>query len=393
MKQLQLLAFKDVVSVLEKENVFYTYWPEDWINLLRKPAEPWKLKKKLEGLTERLFVIFSDILFIQNDAQALMGNRPWIVTKRPLHQEQFEYVCKAWLKVLDENHAIPMLVDNEMKWHNGSVKDVFEGDNNAHFKWIPAIVTDKICEEPLHLSVSPEIASDVTFYRIQSGRVFEAISEPIRKNNKQDYFSYVYRFEAITRGVENKPLLKVSFGIRRYYQKGTKLVNLIRNRQNVTVYVSIPNPFINEEKRTFAKLKIEQGKSGVIWEKNSFKLLDDLILGDFPELNEVMKDPKSYIEGADKQILCVYNESTFSIVGTKVQRGIGLPEKEELLNVFMNRFPNFEIINSGKEVKTSFNDHILPLYAPSGVEELKLEICSHHMADKVKEVLVKKTWQ
>ena len=45
MKQLQLLAFKDVVSVLEKENVFYTYWPEDWINLLRTPAEPWKLKR------------------------------------------------------------------------------------------------------------------------------------------------------------------------------------------------------------------------------------------------------------------------------------------------------------------------------------------------------------
>ncbi|PEF55705.1 hypothetical protein CON32_22905 [Bacillus cereus] len=390
MKQLQLLAFKDVVSVLEKENVVYTYWPEEWINLLRKPAKQWELKRKLEGLTERLFVIFSDILFIQNDAQALMGNRPWIVTKRPLHQEQFEYVCKAWLKVLDENNEIPMLVDNEMKWHNGSVKDVFEGDNHAHFKWVPAIVTDKICEEPLRLSVSPEIASDVTFYRIQSGRVFEAISEPIRKNNRQDYFSYVYRFEAITRGVENKPLLKVSFGIRRYYQKGTKLVNLIRNRQNVTVYVSIPNPFINEEKRTFAKLKIEQGKSGVKWAQNSFKLLDDLILGELPELNEVMKDPKSYIEGVDKQILCVYNESTFSIVGTKVQRGIGLPEKEELLNVFMDRFPNFEITSPGKEVKTSFNDHVLPLYAPSGIEELKLEICSHHMAEKVKEVLVKK---
>ena len=98
-------------------------------------------------------------------------------------------------------------------------------------------------------------------------------------------------------------------------------------------------------------MKIEQGKSGVIWEKNSFELLDDLILGEFPALNEVMKDPKSYIEGVDKQILCVYNESTFSIVGTKVQRGIGLPEKEELLNVFMNRFPNFEITSPGKEVK------------------------------------------
>ncbi len=80
----------------------------------------------------------------------------------------------------------------------------------------------------------------------------------------------------------------------------------------------------------------------------------------------------------------------FQLWEQKVQRGIGLPEKEELLNVFMNKFPNFEIVNPGKEVKTSFNDHILPLYAPSGVEELQLEICSHHMVDKVKEVLVKK---
>ena len=136
MKQLQLLAFKKVIPVLEKETVFYTYWPEQWINLLKLPRERWKLRRKLEGLTERLFIIFSDILFIQNDVQALEGKKPWIVTKQPLRQEQFEYVCKAWLGIIAENSDAAVEVTREIKWHSGAIKDVFEGDDNAKYKWV-----------------------------------------------------------------------------------------------------------------------------------------------------------------------------------------------------------------------------------------------------------------
>ncbi|TKJ06055.1 DUF3962 domain-containing protein, partial [Bacillus cereus] len=32
-------------------------------------------------------------------------------------------------------------------------------------------------------------------------------------------FSYVYRFQCITRGGENAPLLNISIGIRRFYQE------------------------------------------------------------------------------------------------------------------------------------------------------------------------------
>ncbi len=45
------------------------------------------------------------------------------------------------------------------------------------------------------------------------------MSEPIKDENTQDYFAYVYRFEYITRGGENIPLLNVSIGIRRFYQE------------------------------------------------------------------------------------------------------------------------------------------------------------------------------
>ncbi|WP_369900868.1 pPIWI_RE module domain-containing protein [Bacillus manliponensis] len=390
MKQLQLLAFKEVIPVLEKENVFYMYWPEEWINLLKVPNEQWKLKQKLSGLTERIFIMFSDVLFIQNDAKALGGKKPWIVAKRPLSKDQFEYVCKAWLQVIDENRDIMTEFMGEVKWHSGTIKEVFSEDDNAKYRWVPAVVADQLCKEPFHLSISTEFSKKVSFYRIQSGKAFEAMSEPIRRTNRQDYFSYVYRLELVTRGIENEPLLKVSFGIRRFYQKRVKTEKLIRNNQKVSVFVSIPNPFSNDEKRSFAKLKIEQGKLGVKWERGSFGLLDDLVLGELPSLNEIVKDPKAYVEGENVKVLVVYNESTFSIDGTKVERGMGLPEKEELLNVFLRTFPSFEILSPCEEVKTAFNSDILPLYSPEGIEELKVEVYSNEMLEKVKEVLVKK---
>jgi len=390
MKQLQLLAFKEVIPTLENETVFYTYWPEKWINLLRLPKEQWKLRKKLEGLTERLFIIFSDILFIQNNVQALDGKKPWIVTKQLLGQEQFEYICKAWLGIIAEDSNSAFEVTREIEWHSGVIKDVFREDGSAKYKWIPALVADRLCEASLALSISPDLPSSLTFHRIQSGKVFEAMSEPVKQKSRQDYFSYVYRFELITRGIESEPLLRVSFGIRRFYQRRAKEAKLIRNKQKITVFASIQNPFLEGEKRSFAKLKIEQDRFGVRWEHNSFGLLDDLILGDIPDLKEIMKNPTAYIEGDSTRVLVVYNESTFSVVGTKVQRGMGLPEKEELLNVFLRKFPDFEILPPCKEVKTSFNDNILPLYAPYGLEELQLEVYSYGITEKVKEVLIKK---
>ncbi len=45
------------------------------------------------------------------------------------------------------------------------------------------------------------------------------MSEPIKDEKTEDYFAYVFRFEYITRGGENIPLLNVSIGIRRFYQE------------------------------------------------------------------------------------------------------------------------------------------------------------------------------
>ncbi len=54
---------------------------------------------------------------------------------------------------------------------------------------------------------------------LRSQNICEAMSGPIKDEKTQDFFSYVYRFECITRGGEDAPLLNISIGIRRFYQE------------------------------------------------------------------------------------------------------------------------------------------------------------------------------
>lgn len=73
------------------------------------------------------------------------------------------------------------------------------------------------CERPVQLENINE--EDIYFSPLRTQNICEAMSEPIKDEKTQDYFAYVFRFEYITRGGENIPLLNVSIGIRRFYQE------------------------------------------------------------------------------------------------------------------------------------------------------------------------------
>jgi len=391
MKELQLIAFKNVIEQLKDQEIYYLYWPQKWRELI-KNNQTYKLNKTLKRLTEQINSLFPEILFIQNNSAALKGNEPWIVAKRKLNSEIMEYIVEKYLEDLhtEEDNDTE---ETEIKWNKGIISDIFKKDSNAIYKWVPALVAHKWCENTVEMSVPNGFNGLLTFYPIYFGNSFEALSEPVRKSPRGDYFSYVYCFELVTRGIENEPFLKVSFGIRRYFQK--KINNHfipIRNKREVSLLVSLKNPFVKDEQRTFAKVKVKMGKNGVELTNDYRKFFESLMINHIPSIMDIFHNSKEFIENEELKVLIVYSENTFKDKSTRIERGLGIPEREELFKRFITRFPELQLLPPLNNINTKFNDNTFPLVAPDHVENITLEVITdtEGFVEEVEQVLVNK---
>ncbi|KEK22801.1 pPIWI_RE module domain-containing protein [Bacillus gaemokensis] len=391
MKTLQLLAFKDVLDPLFYERLSYVHWPIEWSGLLLEHNRPYILKKKLENLNKQLYNMFSDILFIQHDPYILAEGEPWIISTCPLKAEHLDWICRSWYAVIHNWKPTEMPREFPLEWQSELVSHLpVLHDEKTLYKWVPALITHKFCMQSLNISIQNGYKGELSFYPLRSKHICEALSEPIKHEETQDYFSYVYRFEFITRGIENIPLLKVSVGIRRFYQHSDQdNLSILLKRRKGTVLVSIRNPMLNNDKEVFVKLTIESTQTGIRWTKKSRGFLGVLMLEEKLKLVTIIRNLQKYSEDKSVRVLIVYNESTFKVSGTKIERGIGLAEKEALLKEFQQRFPHLKMIPACQEVKIDDNNDLVPLHTPNGLKEITLELWSNHMLTKVEEVLLK----
>lgn len=218
MEKLQLLAFKNIVEPLHNEKVSYIYFPIEWLEIVEIHYRTFLLTSKLKLVNERLYEMFSDILFIQHNPYILKEDTPWIVAKEPMKQEQLDYIFQSWYEVIHDWKPNKLIDPPHLEWQYDLISNLPAlHDKKTFSKWVPALITHIFCEQPLHLENKNE--EEIYFSPLRSQHVSEAMSEPIKDEETHDYFSYVYRFEYVTRGGENIPLLKVSVGIRRFYQQ------------------------------------------------------------------------------------------------------------------------------------------------------------------------------
>lgn len=218
MKKLQLLTFNDIVEPLFNEKVAYIYFPIEWLDIVDIHYRTFLLTSKLKLLNERLYDMFSDILFIQHNPYILKEDTPWIVSKEPMRQEQLDYILQSWYAVIHDWKPNKLTDPPGLEWHYDLICNLpVLHDKETYSKWVPALITHVFCEQPVRMNNKNE--EEIYFSPLRSQNICEAMSEPIIDEETQDYFAYVYRFEYITRGGENIPLLKVSIGIRRFYQQ------------------------------------------------------------------------------------------------------------------------------------------------------------------------------
>lgn len=387
MEKLTLLTFENIVEPLLNESVSFIYFPIDWLDIVEIHYKTFLLTSKLKRLNERLYDMFSDILFIQHNPYVLSENTPWIVSKEPIRKEQLDYIFQSWYEVIHDWKPNKLIELPKYEWHYDLISNLAVlHDNEIYSKWVPALISHIFCEQSVRIENINE--EDIYFSPLRSQNICEAMSEPIKDEKTQDFFAYVYRFECITRGGENIPLLNVSIGIRRFYQEYNHPdIPLLLRRKRGMILVSTPEFASNDKKLRFVKLKVQQATNGIKWIKIFRNLKDDFRIGGEVELEHILQYPKDYMIGTNIRVLLPYNERIYKVQGTKIKPGIKVKEREHLFKWFQQKFANFTLLPECKKVATNNENELFPLIAPKGLETITLEIWSEKISLEVEQAL------
>ncbi|OTY03199.1 DUF3962 domain-containing protein [Bacillus sp. AY18-3] len=387
MEKLRLLTFENIVEPLLNESVSFIYFPIEWLDIVEIHYKTFLLTSKLKRLNERLYDMFSDILFIQHNPYVLNENIPWIVCKEPIRKEQLDYIFQSWYEIIHDWKPNKLIESPKYEWHYDLISNLTVlHDNEIYSKWVPALISHIFCEQSVRLENINE--EDIYFSPLRSQNICEAMSEPIKDEKTQDYFAYVYRFECITRGGENIPLLNVSIGIRRFYQEYNHPdIPLLLRRKRGMILVSTPEFASNNKKLRFVKLKVQQATNGIKWIKIFRNLKDDFRIGGEVELEHILQYPKDYMLGENLRVLLPYNERIYKVQGTKIKPGIKVKEREYLFKGFQQKFTYFTLLPECKKIATNNENELFPLIAPKGLETITLEIWSEKISLEVEQAL------
>ncbi|EJS76439.1 RNaseH domain-containing protein [Bacillus cereus] len=386
MEKLRLLTFENIIEPLFNEHVSFIYFPIEWLDIVEIHYKTFLLTSKLKSLNERLYDMFSDILFIQHNPYVLNENTPWIVSKEPIKQEQLDYIFQSWYEVIHDWKPNQLIESPKYEWHYDSISNLpVLHDNESFSKWVPALISHIFCECPVQLENKNE---EIYFSPLRSQNICEAMSEPIKDERTQDFFAYVYRFECITRGGENIPLLNVTVGIRRFYQEyNHPNIPVLLRRKRGMILISPPEFTSNTKKIRFVKLKVQQAPNGMKWIKLFRKLKDDFHIGGEVELDHILQYPKEYIIGTNRRVLLPYNDRIYKVQGTKIKLGIKIEERESLFKEFQRRFSYFTLLPECKKILSNNENTFFPLFAPKGLETVTLEVWSENIAMEIEQAL------
>ncbi|OJE44191.1 translation initiation inhibitor [Bacillus proteolyticus] len=388
MEKLRLLTFENIVEPLLNESVSFIYFPIEWLDIVEIHYKTFLLTSKLKRLNERLYDMFSDILFIQHNPYVLNENTPWIISKEPIRQEQLDYIFQSWYKVIHDWKPNQLLEPPKYEWHNELISNLpVLHDNETYSKWIPALISHVFCEQPVKMN--DKIEEEIYFSPLRSQNICESMSEPIKDEKTQDFFAYVYRFECITRAGGNIPLLNVSVGIRRFYQEYNHPdIPLLLRRKRGMILISTSEFTLNNKKLRFVKLKVQQATNGIKWIKLFRNLKDDFHIGGEVELDHILQYPKDYIMGTNKTVLLPYNERIYKVQGTKIKSGIKVKDREYLFKEFQRKFSYFTLLPKCIKVVTNNENELFPLIAPKGLETLTLEVWSDNILMEIEQALI-----
>lgn len=396
MKKMELFALEIDETLFYNETIYYMKMPESWRNFFnRERTDRFKLAFKVEPLGKKLKSIFPEIVSVCSNNKVLLDDQPWLVSTKPIHSAYIKHLTLGWLAHLKDYSIsdLPQDVrDSELAWVSCTFGDVHNFVDN--YQWVPGMAAVKFCQDPKFLDLGNELREELKFYHVIFNDKHECISNPIRKTNRHDSFSYVIRFALKTRGGDaDRAILTVSLGTRRYLSdvqiKDGKCY--MRSGHSCSVLVSVQNPYITSADRSFSQLKFERrprDSSFTAWESALDELYWDVLNGESFESDSLLANPKFYSDGDGEITAYVVNNNLFA--GNSVKAGIGLPEKSGLYNLakgFLTDYGARELQLIPDISLRGMNDNRFPIVVPKE-ERLTIEIYSSpEMFDTVKKEL------
>ncbi|YAR63557.1 hypothetical protein ACUIAK_13560 [Bacillus cytotoxicus] len=129
-------------------------WPKHWSSLLLEHNRPYELIKKFKLLNKRLYIMFSDILFIEHDPYKLAEDSLWIICLKPLSSEQLEYICRQWYAYIHNWKPTEMPGEVLLEWQPSAISKLsLLHDKKTFYIWVPALISHLFCERASHLSI------------------------------------------------------------------------------------------------------------------------------------------------------------------------------------------------------------------------------------------------
>lgn len=379
---LELFSFKLDESTVSNERVNYLYLPKPWRDFIRKDREGYQLKIKPKNLGKKLQAVFSKIFHV-----SWRNDEPWLLADEKVDPQIIKLICLNWFATEEKCSVseLPAEVQNaSLVWEIALMGDLYRKYKKDawRYDWIPGLMARKFSNMPHFISIKNGLNRKLKFHHVYFNNKHECMSEPIKGNEKDGYFSYVIRFSLKTRGGLPEPsILNVSFGIRRFLQKGISISSIIHPKRKGSILFSLKNPFIQDNPSfgSYAQLKFRRTFNGhITWAEGVDKLFADLLQVPFQPY-EILKDPNSIINHQEMSVLVVYSDLVFQskLNMSKVLSGIGLPEKSRLYDYFREKFPELQPLdlsfNISRRIDSMGKDAMPLQHSISGKRKINLE--------------------
>ncbi|HLR53039.1 MAG TPA: DUF3962 domain-containing protein [Candidatus Avamphibacillus sp.] len=162
----------------------------------------------------------------------------------------------------------------------------------------------------------------------------------------QGYFAYVIRFKYKTRGLEpERGILNVEIGMRRFLQRPIQNIWKIDSRYAGSILFGLKNQFyVDETIRSMVQLKFKRMGNVIRWKKGFGSLFADVIFNNkkYSPMS-MIQNPMKYLKKSDMVSLVVYSNQVYKGGNqSRVQLGVGLPEKWVLFNLVRDTFPSLQ---------------------------------------------------
>ncbi|OUM88531.1 MAG: hypothetical protein BAA01_05380 [Bacillus thermozeamaize] len=354
-KVMQLYSFPVDLKSVPEIPLYALSMPKPWRDYLAQFKEgEYKYRFKLHGLGDKLEAVFPSIISSHFSTQVVKDGKPWIIATEKLDLDVITQMFLSWLKVKAGNGVTdPGLLRQlqelpDWDWSTFDLeRDVY--DESILYKVVPGLFAHSFCREPVYFDIGGQ---ELSFYPIAAAENgYECMSEPIQR--KGGAFSYVLRLRLVTRGLRaEQKCLNVRVGIRRFVLQPVieKKYCLLRWQKRSSIYLSLNNPYIKQDRVSFAKLfavrdnRREQERK-TKWEDEFEEYCSDLVSRQHLSTDAIYCDPKAYFQGVNGiRAFITYSPAAFTINYGAIRPGAGLYERKTLFERFQERFPQLNLL-------------------------------------------------